>query len=169
MRFLLALGLSGALLFGCGGPGVAGGSGGSGVAGGSGGSGVGGGSGGSGVGGGLGGTECPCEADGSESFTTSLDCFCRQYICEPGSDEFSGDRLVVEEYPDCDRRVLNYLTGEPPETSLVVDTTTGQVVGARYLDDSGVCSDAGVSVSAGEFPTCELSRTCEGPCDDTGL
>jgi len=153
MRVVLAFVLSAALIFGCG-AGSEGGTGGS--------------SGTLGAGGYLGGTVCPCEAVTLESFTTSLDCFCRQYICEPGSDEFRGDRLVVEEYPDCDRRVLNYLTSEPPETSLVVDTTTGQVVGASYSDDSGVCTDAGSFVSAGEFPTCELSRTCEGPCDGVG-
>ena len=114
----------------------------------------------------LAGPECPCapapSAPGGDALTAGLDCFCQQYVCDPASDQFEVEP-IVEEYPDCERRVLIYDTLETA-TSLMFDTSTGELVGAGYVDDSGVCWDGGVGVTAGEFPPCMLGGACEAPC-----
>ena len=113
---------------------------------------------------------CQCEGDyGLIDFTTTLDCFCCRYHCEPGLGPFGNgliDSQTIIEY-DCDRRYSREFA-ENPEISFLIDTTTNEVVAASYSDDCCICFD-GYSLSAGDWGLegCQKisERTCSGPCD----
>ena len=121
---------------------------------------------------------CQCEGDYYEAFTTTLDCFCCRYHCDPESGPFGsliGDAdwgLKIEsqtiiEY-DCDRRYIRNFQ-ENPQIEFLIDTATNEVVAARYWDDCCVCDVDGMALSAGDWGLdgCEVvsERTCSGPCD----
>jgi len=123
---------------------------------------------------------CRCEGAGDPfgfgyevEFQTTLECFCcrYQYHCEPGSGSLCSGWQTIIEY-DCDRR-LYIEFGDNTVKEFRVDTTTGELVGASLLLDSGVCSDAGMLLRGGEWETpsgCKITseRTCEGCCGGAG-
>lgn len=103
------------------------------------------------------GSDCPgceCTQGGIGSGTappweTTLECFCCRFNCEPGSG--SPDDEVIIEYANCNRRLV-YQVFDNPTTSYYIDTETGELVGAAFEDDSGICSGNGQEISAGERP-----------------
>jgi len=162
---------------GDGGTGGAAGSGGIGGDGGTGGS-----SGGSGGTGGGGfddwfwGEDCPgcrCEEQRNLAFTTTFECFCCRYHCEPGLGPFGRGTFEYQRITDydCDRRSIYNFQGNP-SIEFVIDTTTNEVVAATYDDDSGICGPDGQVLRAGEdgLGGCEKisERECDGPCGTGG-
>ena len=116
--------------------------------------------------------ECPgCQCQGAgELFTTTLDCFCCRYHCDPRLGPFGSDLIdsqTIIEY-DCNRRYVYNFT-ENPSIEFMVDTTTNEVIGASYRDDCCICSD-GLVLSAGVLGVpdgCNVvsEQNCGGPCD----
>jgi len=120
---------------------------------------------------------CVCTPVEFHTYETSLECFSCAYPFEPGTGPFGNGTIDVEwiyEYDDCHRRLI-VVVAENPTIGHLLDTTTNEVVGAYYTDDSGVCAPYGTMVYAGELhlgfkpmalPGCTLTSCTKngGPC-----
>ncbi|MGB5813103.1 MAG: hypothetical protein WBG86_21395 [Polyangiales bacterium] len=79
------------------------------------------------------------------------------------------DEQIITEYA-CERRTYYEFT-ENAIIELVIDTTSGDIVGGRFEDDSGVCTVDGFTLSAGDtdLSGCRVISIlrCEGKCGDS--
>lgn len=114
---------------------------------------------------------CACSHLLGDNYQVSLDCFLCVYPYEPGTGPFGNgyiDYEWVTEFAACNRRLI-VAVAENPSIGHLIDTTTEEIVGAFYTDDSGQCTSRGTGVYAGDLgPGAQLPGCTATSCTENG-